>query len=81
LGRIVGGKIIVGDNDTFNNWEVFNDKKQKFGFLSANIRKRLKYAPSVAAVIPEMHIVSISSIIAHISTLKQKRGYLILKVG
>lgn len=60
----------MGDNDTFNNWEVLNDKKQKFGYLSANIRKRLKYAPSVAAVIPEMHILSISSIIGTICRMQ-----------
>jgi hypothetical protein len=52
LNKVVGGKIIVGENDTFNNWEVIGERRIKFGYLSGNIRKRLKYVPSIAAILP-----------------------------
>lgn len=59
---VVGGKIIIKEGDTFDNWEVLTDHNQKYGFLSANIRKKLRYSPNSIAP-PEKQILSVSSII------------------
>jgi hypothetical protein len=36
------------DKEDYASWEVFTDKKQKYGFLTANIRRKQKYNPKLA---------------------------------
>lgn len=61
---------MVGEQDTYNNWEVVADKNQKYGFLSANIRKKSRYAPNASTAPPEPQILSISSIIGKSPIIK-----------
>jgi hypothetical protein len=62
---------MVGEQDTYNNWEVVTDKDQKYGFLSANIRKKLRYSPNATTAPPESQILSISSIIGKSLLIKR----------
>jgi hypothetical protein len=70
----VGGKIIVGEHDTYNNWEVLTDKNQKYGFLSANIRRKMRYSPNSLGP-AEPQILSISSIVGNYGVMKHTSTY------
>jgi hypothetical protein len=42
---------------------VASDRGNKLGFLSAKIRRKLRYGPNVSTAPPELQIMSVSSII------------------
>jgi hypothetical protein len=59
----MSGKIVVGEQDSYNNWEVLTDRHQKYGFLSATIRRKLRYAPNASTAPPESQMLIVSSIV------------------
>jgi hypothetical protein len=63
--------MVIGEHDTYNNWEVLTDRNQKYGFLSANIRKKLRYSPNASTAPAEPQILSISSIIGKLVVTKR----------
>jgi hypothetical protein len=50
---------------------VLTDRNQKNGFLSANIRKKLRFSPNATTAPPEPQILSISSIIGKLAIIKR----------
>ncbi len=64
LSSVAIGKFTISNDETFSTWEVTSDRGNKLGFLSAKIRRKLKYVPNVTTAKPEVQILSISSIIS-----------------
>ena len=63
------GKIDVSESDSFCTWEVTTERGNKLGFLSAKIRKKLRYSPKIDPKITSSQIVTINSVIgkAHLT--------------
>ena len=59
----MSGKFTVSAEDRFCTWEVISDRGNKVGFLSAKIRRKLRYAPNASTDLPEHQILAVSSII------------------
>ena len=57
------GTINVIEDDRFCTWEVATDRGNKLGYLSAKIRKKLRYSPNANTDNPQPQIVSVNSII------------------
>ena len=57
------GRIEFNQNDRFGTWEVTSERGNKLGFLSANIRRKLRYSPQANTDMPQSQIVTVSSII------------------
>ena len=59
------GKIEVNESDNYCTWEVLTERGNKLGFISAKIRRKLRYSPQVSTEQTQSQIVSISSIIGN----------------
>jgi hypothetical protein len=49
---VATGHFSIDENDHFATWEVTTDRGNKLGFLSAKIRRKLRYSPQLPPDLP-----------------------------